>query len=135
MRAAPHFQLRLVVTPHTLGMTDTTYAPSRSAPQRPDKPSTPSLRERFDALRDLPPSPMADRSRPNRSAATPTLHLPKSLSARVRGESFSGNLDIPGANVMKTKYGRGSSIEHRYGSGSGEITIENFSGDTELRLE
>jgi len=66
-----------------------------------------------------------------------TLHLPKSLSARVRGESFSGDLAIPGANVIKTKYGPGSSVEHRYGSGSGsgEITIENFSGDTELRLE
>lgn len=64
-----------------------------------------------------------------------TLHLPKSLSARVRGESFSGDLEIPGANVIKPKYGPGSSVEHRYGRGSGEITIENFSGDTELRLE
>lgn len=64
-----------------------------------------------------------------------TLYLPKSLSARVRGESFSGDLSIPGANVIKTKYGPGSSVEHRYGSGSGEITIETFSGDTELRLE
>ncbi|MDQ3057570.1 MAG: DUF4097 domain-containing protein, partial [Pseudomonadota bacterium] len=43
-----------------------------------------------------------------------TLHLPKSLSARIRGESFSGDLDIPGANVIKTKYGPGSSVEHRY---------------------
>ncbi len=64
-----------------------------------------------------------------------TLHLPKSLSARVRGKSFSGDLNIPGSKVIKTKYGPGSSVEHRYGSGSGEITIENFSGDTELRLE
>lgn len=64
-----------------------------------------------------------------------TLYLPKSLSARVTGESFSGDLNIPGANVIKTKYGPGSSVEHRYGSGSGEITIENFSGDAELRLE
>ncbi len=64
-----------------------------------------------------------------------TLYLPKNVSARVRGESFSGDLKIPGANVIKTKYGPGSSVEHRYGSGSGEITIENFSGDAELRLE
>ncbi|MEO6366288.1 MAG: DUF4097 family beta strand repeat-containing protein [Luteimonas sp.] len=64
-----------------------------------------------------------------------TLHLPKSLSARVRGESFSGDMDIPGANVIKPKFGPGSTVDHRYGSGSGEITIENFSGDAELRLE
>ena len=64
-----------------------------------------------------------------------TLRLPKSLSARVRGESFSGDLDIPGANVIKEKYGPGSRVEHRYGNGSGQITIENFSGDAELRLE
>lgn len=64
-----------------------------------------------------------------------TLYLPKSLSARVRGESFSGDLSIPGAKVVKTRYGPGSSVEHRYGSGSGQITIENFSGDAELRLE
>lgn len=64
-----------------------------------------------------------------------TLILPKSLSARVTGESFSGDLSIPGARTIKQKYGPGSSVEHRYGSGSGEITIENFSGDAELRLE
>ncbi len=64
-----------------------------------------------------------------------TLFLPKSLSARVRGESFSGDLTVPGARTIKPKYGPGSSVEHRYGSGSGEITIESFSGDAQLRLE
>lgn len=63
------------------------------------------------------------------------LTLPKSLSARVTGESFSGDISAPGAHVEKPKYGPGSSIEHRYGSGNGEIRIETFSGDVELKLE
>ena len=63
------------------------------------------------------------------------LVLPKSLSARVTGESFSGDLNAPGAEIHKPKYGPGSSFEHRYGSGSGDIRIESFSGDVDLRLE
>lgn len=63
------------------------------------------------------------------------LVLPKSLSARVVGESFSGTLSAPGAQIDKPKYGPGASFEHRYGSGNGEIRIETFSGDAELRLE
>jgi hypothetical protein len=60
---------------------------------------------------------------------------PRSLSANVRGESFSGRLTAPGANINKPKYGPGSSFEHRYGNGDGEISIETFSGSAELRLE
>jgi hypothetical protein len=53
----------------------------------------------------------------------------------VSGESFSGDLDAPGADIERPKYGPGSSFEHRYGSGNGEIRIETFSGDAELILE
>lgn len=60
---------------------------------------------------------------------------PKSLSANVRGESFSGRLTAPGADISKPRYGPGSSFEHRYGNGDGEIKIETFSGSAELRLE
>lgn len=63
------------------------------------------------------------------------LTLPKSLSARVSGESFSGSLRAPGAHINKPKYGPGSSFEHTYGEGRGEIRLETFSGDAELRLE
>lgn len=63
------------------------------------------------------------------------LRVPKSLSARVSAESFSGDISAPGAHVEKPKYGPGSSLEHRYGSGDGEIRIETFSGDAELILE
>lgn len=60
------------------------------------------------------------------------LTLPKTLSARVAAESFSGTLRAPGAKVRKEEYGPGSSLDARYGSGSGEIRIETFSGDATL---
>ena len=61
-----------------------------------------------------------------------TLHLPRSLSANVKGESFSGDLEAPDAQISRPKHGPGSSFEHRYGSGDGEITLESFSGDARL---
>ncbi|WP_342315973.1 DUF4097 family beta strand repeat-containing protein [Lysobacter sp. FW306-1B-D06B] len=63
------------------------------------------------------------------------LTLPRNLSANVRGESFSGDLAAPGAQIIRPKHGPGSSFDHRYGSGDGDITIESFSGDATLRLE
>ena len=63
------------------------------------------------------------------------LVLPRSLSARVDASSFSGDLEAPGAKVDKQEYGPGSSLEHRYGSGDGEIHVETFSGDAELVFE
>ena len=60
---------------------------------------------------------------------------PATLSANVRGESFSGDLRAPEASISKPKYGPGASFEHRYGNGSGEIRMETFSGNAELRLE
>ncbi len=60
---------------------------------------------------------------------------PAALSATVRGESFSGRLRAPDASIDKPKYGPGASFEHRYGSGDGEIRMETFSGNAELRLE
>ena len=44
-------------------------------------------------------------------------------------------MSAPGAHVEKPKYGPGASLEHRYGSGNGEIRIETFSGDFELKFE
>ncbi|MGH8080424.1 MAG: DUF4097 family beta strand repeat-containing protein [Lysobacter sp.] len=62
------------------------------------------------------------------------LSLPRSLSATVRGQSFSGDLSAPDVQVQRPKHGPGSSFEHRYGSGSGRIKIETFSGDATLEL-
>ena len=63
------------------------------------------------------------------------LLLPRDLSAQVEAESFSGTLKAPGAKVNKPEHGPGSSISHRYGAGDGEIRIETFSGNGEIRLE
>lgn len=63
------------------------------------------------------------------------LRLPGSLSARVSGETFSGDLVAPGATVKHEEFGPGASFEHRYGSGSGEIRLETFSGDARLTLD
>ena len=63
------------------------------------------------------------------------LRLPKSLSARVSAETFNGDLEAPGAHIETEEFGPGKSLEVRYGTGSGEIRIESFSGDASLTLE
>jgi hypothetical protein len=63
------------------------------------------------------------------------LVLPKNLSAQVSGESFSGDLKAPGAKIQKPEHGPGSSFNARYGTGEGEIRLETFSGNAELKLE
>lgn len=63
------------------------------------------------------------------------LRMPADLSARVSGESFSGDLEAPGAKIRKEEFGPGSSFEQRYGSGAGDVHIETFSGDATLELQ
>lgn len=63
------------------------------------------------------------------------LVLPGDLSAQVSGESFSGDLNAPGAKVDREEFGPGSSFHTHYGDGKGEIRLESFSGDVELRLK
>jgi DUF4097 and DUF4098 domain-containing protein YvlB len=63
------------------------------------------------------------------------LVAPKSLSAEVKGESFSGHLRAAGAKIDKPQFGPGSSFDHRYGAGSGDIHLETFSGSVELLLQ
>ena len=63
------------------------------------------------------------------------LQLPRTLSATVRGESFSGSLDAPDAEIVRPRHGPGASFEHRYGAGDGEVNLETFSGDATLQLK
>jgi DUF4097 and DUF4098 domain-containing protein YvlB len=63
------------------------------------------------------------------------LRLPKNLSARVNASTFSGTLSAPGAKVVREEFGPGASLDTRYGSGSGEISVETFSGDLTLSLD
>ena len=64
-----------------------------------------------------------------------SLALPADASARIEARSFSGDLDAPGAEVVRKRYGPGASMDHRYGSGSGSIEVETFSGDFQLHLD
>jgi DUF4097 and DUF4098 domain-containing protein YvlB len=63
------------------------------------------------------------------------LVLPRALSAQVEASSFSGDLEAPGAKARKEGFGAGSTLNHRYGNGDGEIHLETFSGDAEIVLE
>jgi len=63
------------------------------------------------------------------------LLVPRDLSAQVSGESFSGDLKAPGAKVKREEFGPGSSFRAGYGAGKGQIRLESFSGDAELRLQ
>ena len=63
------------------------------------------------------------------------LVMPKDLSAQVNGKSFSGDLKAPGATINRPKHGPGASFSNRYGNGDGQVSIETFSGNAELRLE
>ena len=63
------------------------------------------------------------------------LVLPRALSAQVEASSFSGDLVAPGAKAEKEGFGPGSTLNHRYGQGDGEIHLETFSGDAEVVLE
>lgn len=63
------------------------------------------------------------------------LAMPRDLSAHVTAETFSGDLKAAGARVEKPEYGPGRSFDTRYGDGEGEIKLETFSGNAELRLE
>ncbi len=63
------------------------------------------------------------------------LIMPRELSAQISGESFSGELKAPGAKIEREEFGPGSSFHQHYGDGKGEIRLESFSGDAELRLQ
>ena len=63
------------------------------------------------------------------------LIMPRDLSAQVSGESFSGDLKASGAKIEREEFGPGSRFHSHYGAGKGEIRLESFSGDAELRLQ
>lgn len=63
------------------------------------------------------------------------LLMPGDLSAQVSGESFSGELKAPGARIRREEFGPGASFHTGYGAGKGQVRMESFSGDAELRLQ
>ncbi|MBW8368569.1 MAG: DUF4097 domain-containing protein [Arenimonas sp.] len=63
------------------------------------------------------------------------LALPRDTSARLRVETFSGDITSPAGEVNSEPYGPGKSLQTRLGAGAGDIGLESFSGDVRIDLE
>lgn len=61
------------------------------------------------------------------------LRLPRDISARLRVETFSGNIDSDAGQVEKPEYGPGRSLETQLGSGNGDVSIDSHSGAVRVR--
>ena len=63
------------------------------------------------------------------------LYLPADASARLRASSFSGSIRSDFGSVKEPEHGPGSSLDATSGSGDGQVKIQTFSGDIEIRRQ
>ena len=63
------------------------------------------------------------------------LYLPTDVSARLSASSFSGRIRSDFGSVSEPDHGPGSSLDATAGSGSGNVRIETFSGNIDLRKQ
>ena len=63
------------------------------------------------------------------------LYLPAEVSARLSASSFSGRIRSDFGDVTEPDHGPGSSLETSAGSGSGNVRIETFSGNIDIRKQ
>lgn len=63
------------------------------------------------------------------------LYLPADMSARLRASSFSGRIRSDFGAVKEKDHGPGSSLDAISGDGDGQVKIESFSGDIEVRKQ
>lgn len=83
------------------------------------------------------------RGKPDTSARTEVetmsgdvhLYLPADASTRLRASSFSGTIRSDFGSVKSEDHGPGSSLDASNGSGDGQVKIETFSGDIEIRRQ
>lgn len=68
-------------------------------------------------------------------SGTLRLSLPKTTSAQLSIETFSGDINSPVGKVDREEYGPGKSLDARLGQGQGKIRLESFSGDVDLELK
>lgn len=61
------------------------------------------------------------------------IDLPASTSASLRIETFSGSIRSDQGKVEKEEYGPGARLSTTLGGGEGQIRLESFSGNVELR--
>lgn len=63
------------------------------------------------------------------------LYLPDDFPARMRASSFSGTIRSDFGKVKREEYGPGSSLDASVGGASGQVKIETFSGDVDIRRQ
>ncbi|GAA0718294.1 DUF4097 family beta strand repeat-containing protein [Dokdonella soli] len=63
------------------------------------------------------------------------LYLPADASTRLRASSFSGSIRTDFGAVKQPEHGPGSSLDATAGAGAGQVKIETFSGDIEIRRQ
>lgn len=63
------------------------------------------------------------------------LYLPGDASTRLRASSFSGSIRSDFGTVRNEDHGPGSSLDASNGGGQGQVKIETFSGDIDLRRQ
>lgn len=61
------------------------------------------------------------------------LYLPGETSTRLRASSFSGSIHSDFGSVKEPDHGPGSNLDASIGSGDGQVKIETFSGDIDIR--
>ena len=61
------------------------------------------------------------------------LRLPTDISARLRVETFSGDIDSDAGEVERPDHGPGRSLETQLGSGDGDVDIDSHSGAVRVR--
>lgn len=68
-------------------------------------------------------------------SAPVSLRLPRTVSAQLSVNSFSGSINSDAGKVERPRYGPGSSLDARLGSGDGDIRVQSHSGSVQVRLD
>jgi hypothetical protein len=68
-------------------------------------------------------------------SASVNLRLPRTVSAQLSVNSFSGSINSDAGTVERPRYGPGSNLDTRLGGGDGDIRIQSHSGSVRVRLD
>ncbi len=61
------------------------------------------------------------------------LRLPRDISAQLRVQTFSGDIESDAGQVERPEYGPGRHLDVRLGSGNGDVDINSHSGSVRVR--
>lgn len=86
---------------------------------------------------DLSASALAPGGRINVESvsASVNLRLPRTVSAQLSVNSFSGSINSDAGSVERPRHGPGSRLDARLGSGDGDIRVQSHSGSVRVRLD